>query len=98
MNDREMLEQLQSVVIETLLERVSSVEDEIVYDSDGVGKKTGRKVRTVDAYTINQAIAMLKQNGVVAKTQSIGTLDKLKAKLQGKSKRALPKLEEGEDE
>ncbi len=82
------------MVIETLLERVSTVEDEIVYDSDGVGKKTGKKVRTVDPYTLNQALALLKQNGVVAKTQSIGTLDKLKAKLRGKGKKELPKLED----
>ena len=95
MNDREKLELLQSAVIDTLLERVTEEEEEIVYDADGVGTPTGKRIKKVDSLTLSQAMAMLKQNQVVASVQSIGTLDKLKAKLKGSRAKALPKVEDG---
>ena len=99
MSVRNALIDLHAAVLEVLKERVSMEEDEVVYDSNGLGKKTGNKIKVCDVQTLNVAIKFLKDNQVVAIDSNTKAVDELREKLAQRNKKRIElKLDAAEED
>jgi hypothetical protein len=80
---------LHGAVAECLVEQIEAVEEETIFDENGLEQKTGNMVRTVTPATLAVATKFLKDNQItceIEQNENMETLSDLLSKKQQRSR------------